>query len=198
MCDVTGCPAQYREYGGKVITGIVYNSVTKQCEMCQDKIKYTSINCTSCTSNGAGRCDPSACPAQYRDAYHDIVIGVVYSNITRKCDMCQKKIGDYDIKCESCSSNGAGKCDPSGCIEARDFRKIVTGIVYNKISKQCEMCQVNIAGHMGWNCASCTSNGAGRCDAGGCPALTHYTTLTQTCEDDTGDMQCKILLLVVV
>ena len=46
----------------------------------------------------------------------------------------------------------------------------------------CEMCQINIGGQSGLNCASCTINGAGKCDPKGCPEQTTFVDNDKICE----------------
>ena len=189
-CDSNGCPSEYKGWFG--VAGYVsYNSNTQQCEVCQRYIEgQRNVHCSSCITAGAGRCDKTGCPKQYKDRRTGSVIWLVHNSITQKCELnsCQLNIGNHDgLNCEYCINAGSGKCDSTGCPDKyeRDDEMVVAGVGYNNATGQCEMCQLSIGNHAGLNCLSCKTAGGGKCDWFGCPApgVLFYNSSTQLCQE---------------
>ena len=79
---------------------------------------------------------------------------------------------------------GLVKCDIGKCPE---FTR------YSNITNTCQACQLDIGGHAGLNCESCTVNGVGKCDEIGCPppGITQYNNSTHMCEEAKNHKQCN-------
>ncbi|KAI0229741.1 hypothetical protein LSAT2_019824 [Lamellibrachia satsuma] len=76
-----------------------------------------------------------------------------------------------DAHCNSCTNNGAGKCDNGHCFDRYGFDP------HNTICKEC-----------GAHCNSCTTNGAGKCDEGRCRTGYVYHSSIQICVE----YECKM------
>ena len=178
-CDPDGCPVEY----GSWKMSSVYNNITKMCKMCQEEIgdDYDygyDLHCTSCSDNGGGKCDDDGCP-------ESTDIGIAFNNTSKMCEKCQTDIGGNEyLDCRTYLINGAGKCDPGGC--PTEYGTWKTSSVYNNVTKLCEMCQVRVGDEYLSNCLSCSVNGAGKCDANGCPESKNieivYNSTSKMCE----------------
>ena len=141
------------------------------------------LYCSSCKNNGNNRCDEGGCPPMTTHMTYNK--GIALNKETKMCDLCQQYIGgDYKFHCVNCTVNGPGKCDANGCPnvyaqnlyddDVAEDQTYDAGIVYDKTSNKCQLCQQNIGGNDKLMCLSCRTNGAGRCDSDGCPKYKYY------------------------
>ena len=108
---------------------------------------------------------------------------------------CQVKIGgNKGLHCAHCTNQDDNDyCDTDGCPTSEStYKSDRVGVVYNPITRKCDLCQENIANTKQLNCAECRENGAGKCDAVGCPApgVIFYNATTSMCEEDFTNIQC--------
>ena len=129
--------------------------------------------------NGQGKCDNTMCP-EY----------TAYNASTHLCEPCQiiyiyahgniKDNGqgyrDAYGHCGNCDIHGGFTCNKDECPDRT---------AYSRNSRRCELCQINVGGHLGLNCVRCVKNGPGKCDPDGCEeeGVMHYNYITKMCEE---------------